>query len=69
MTGRRLGLAVLLLAAPAFADIKIGVYGPFTGGSAGMGVSMRNGVEMAAEEINKSGGILGQKVDLVMRDD
>jgi branched-chain amino acid transport system substrate-binding protein len=69
MTGRGLGLAVLLLAAPAFADIKIGVYGPFTGGSAGMGVSMRNGVQMAAEEINKSGGILGQKVDLVLRDD
>jgi branched-chain amino acid transport system substrate-binding protein len=69
MTGRRLGLAVLLLAAPASADIKIGVYGPYTGGSAGMGVSMRNGVQMAAEEINKSGGILGQKVDLILRDD
>jgi branched-chain amino acid transport system substrate-binding protein len=69
MTGRRLGLAVLLWAAPALADIKIGVYGPFTGGSAGMGVSMRNGVEMAAEEINKAGGILGQKVELVLRDD
>jgi branched-chain amino acid transport system substrate-binding protein len=69
MTGRRLGLAVLLVAAPALADIKIGVYGPFTGGSAGMGVSMRNGADMAAEEINKAGGILGQKVVLVERDD
>ncbi len=69
MTGRRLGLSVLLLAAPALADIKIGVYGPFTGGSAGMGVSMRNGADMAAEEINKAGGILGQKVVLVERDD
>jgi len=64
-----LGLAVLLVAAPALADIKIGVYGPFTGGSAGMGVSMRNGADMAAEEINKAGGILGQKVVLVERDD
>src|SRR5271169_4892561 len=69
MTGRRLGLAVLLLAAPALAEVKIGVYGPFTGGSAGVGLSMRNGVEMAAEEINKAGGILGQPVVLVMRDD
>ena len=69
MTGKRLGLAVLLVAAPAVADIKVGVYGPFTGGSAGMGVSMRNGAEMAAEEINKAGGILGQKVVLVERDD
>ena len=66
---RRLGLLVLLLAAPALAEVRIGVYGPFTGGSAGMGVSMRNGVEMAAEEINKAGGILGQPVVLVMRDD
>jgi branched-chain amino acid transport system substrate-binding protein len=63
------GLGALLLTAPAFADIKIGVYGPYTGGSAGMGVSMRNGVEMAAEEINKAGGVLGQKIVLVMRDD
>ncbi len=69
MTGRRLGLAVLLLAAPAFADIKVGVYSPFTGGAAGMGISMRNGVEMAADEINRAGGILGQQVVLVMRDD
>jgi branched-chain amino acid transport system substrate-binding protein len=69
MTGRCLGLAVLLLAAPAFADIKVGVYSPFTGGAAGVGLSMRNGVEMAAEEINRAGGILGQPVVLVMRDD
>src|SRR5271169_3841758 len=69
MTGRRLGLAVLLLAAPALAEVKIGVYGPFTGGSAGVGLSMRNGVEMAAEEINRAGGILGQPAVLVLRDD
>jgi len=61
--------AALLMAAPALADIKVGVYGPFTGGSAGMGVSMRNGVEQAAEEINVKGGIMGQKVVLVKRDD
>lgn len=59
----------LLFAAPAYAQLKVGVYGPFTGGSAGMGVSMRNGAQLAAEEINKSGGILGQQVQLVMRDD
>jgi branched-chain amino acid transport system substrate-binding protein len=61
--------AALLLAAPALADIKVGVYGPYTGGSAGMGVSMRNGVEQAADEINAKGGIMGQKVVLVKRDD
>ena len=38
--------------------IKVGVFGPFTGGSAPMGVSMRNGVQIAIDEINASGGIL-----------
>jgi branched-chain amino acid transport system substrate-binding protein len=50
-------------------DIKIGVYGPFTGGSAPMGVSMRNGVQIAIEEINAAGGVLGRKVVMVDRDD
>src|SRR5262245_22787176 len=50
-------------------DIKVGVYGPFTGGSAPMGVSMRNGVQIAIDEINAAGGILGRKVVMVDRDD
>jgi branched-chain amino acid transport system substrate-binding protein len=50
-------------------DIKVGVYGPFTGGSAPMGVSMRNGVTIAVDQINGAGGILGRKVVIVDRDD
>ena len=49
--------------------IKIGVDGPFTGGSSSMGVSMRDGVRMATDEINKAGGVLGRKLVLVERDD
>ena len=49
--------------------IKIGVYGPFTGGSSPMGASMRDGARLAAEEINAKGGILGKKIELVERDD
>ncbi|MBC7415699.1 MAG: ABC transporter substrate-binding protein [Herminiimonas sp.] len=49
--------------------IKIGVSGPFTGGSAPMGVSMRDGVKLAAKEINDKGGILGRKIELIERDD
>ena len=49
--------------------IKIGVDGPFTGGSSSMGVSMRDGVRLAVEEINLSGGVLGRKLQLVERDD
>ncbi len=49
--------------------IKIGVSGPFTGGSAAMGESMRNGIRLAAEEINGIGGINGKKIELIERDD
>lgn len=63
--------AVLGFAAGAYAadPIKIGVSGPFTGGSSSMGVSMRDGVRLAAEEINKAGGVLGRRLQLVERDD
>ncbi|MBD8529467.1 MULTISPECIES: ABC transporter substrate-binding protein [unclassified Massilia] len=49
--------------------IKIGVSGPFTGGSAPMGVSMRDGVKLAVNEINAAGGVLGRKIQLIERDD
>jgi len=49
--------------------IKIGVSGPYTGGSSSMGVSMRDGVRLATDEINKAGGILGKKIQLIERDD
>ena len=63
--------ACTLATAGAFAQdtIKIGVIGPFTGGSSSMGVSMRDGVRLAAKEINASGGVLGKKIELVERDD
>jgi branched-chain amino acid transport system substrate-binding protein len=49
--------------------IKIGVTGPYTGGSSSMGVSMRDGVKLAVAEINKAGGVLGKQIQLVERDD
>ena len=49
--------------------IKIGVSGPFTGGSSSMGVSMRDGVKLAIDEINKAGGVLGRPLEGVYRDD
>ncbi len=50
-------------------QIKIGVFGPFTGGSAPMGLSMRNGVQVAIDQINADGGVLGKKFVMVDRDD
>jgi branched-chain amino acid transport system substrate-binding protein len=62
-------LASLSFTVLAADPIKIGVAGPFTGGSSSMGVSMRDGVRLAAEEINKAGGVLGRQIQLVERDD
>ncbi|TFW19053.1 amino acid ABC transporter substrate-binding protein [Massilia arenosa] len=64
------GLAVgFAMAASAAEPIKIGVSGPFTGGSAPMGVSMRDGVRLAVAEVNAKGGVLGRQIQLVERDD
>ena len=59
------------LAWRAFAadPIEIAVIGPFTGGSAPMGVSMLHGIRLAADEINRSGGVLGREIVLLERDD
>ena len=61
--------AAMLSTGAYAADIKVGVIGPFTGGSASMGVSMRDGVRLAAKEINAAGGVDGNKIVLVERDD
>jgi branched-chain amino acid transport system substrate-binding protein len=63
------GAVALSTAALAADPIKIGVDGPFTGGSSSMGVSMRDGVRLAIAEINKSGGVLGRQLQAVERDD
>jgi branched-chain amino acid transport system substrate-binding protein len=61
--------ATQALPAQAADPIKVGLSGPFTGGSASMGVSMRDGVKLAVAEINKAGGVLGRPILLVERDD
>ncbi|KQP58203.1 MULTISPECIES: ABC transporter substrate-binding protein [unclassified Methylobacterium] len=61
--------ALGLTPAQAADPIKIGVTGPYTGGSSAMGVSMRDAARLAAAEINKGGGVLGRPLLLVERDD
>ena len=69
----RLAIAALALSAIQCAyaaePYKIGVSGPFTGGSAPMGISMRDGVRLAAAELNAIGGINGHKIILIEKDD
>jgi branched-chain amino acid transport system substrate-binding protein len=62
-------LALLAAVSEATEPIKVGVSGPFTGGSNPMGIAMRDGIRLAAREINETGGILGRPVLLVERDD
>ncbi len=69
MSFSAVALACSMSLAHAADPIKIGVSGPFTGGSSSMGVSMRDGVRLAADEINKAGGVLGRPLLLVERDD
>jgi branched-chain amino acid transport system substrate-binding protein len=71
---QRLSLALafglgLAFADPASAQIKLGVAGPLTGGSAAFGAQLKNGTEQAVEDINAAGGILGQKIQLYVGDD
>lgn len=49
--------------------IRIGFSGGITGRYSDLGVSGRNGVMLAVEEINRAGGIQGRQVELIIRDD
>ncbi len=66
-------LGALALPASAADTIKIAITGPFTGGSAPMGASMRDGAKLAIAELNAAGGIAvgGKKlkIEAIERDD
>ena len=49
--------------------IKIGVASPYTGDYAQFGDYTKDGVELAVEEINKAGGVLGKPIQIVYGDD
>lgn len=49
--------------------IKIGVASPFTGDYAQFGEYTKDGVELAVEEINAAGGVLGKPIEIVYGDD
>src|SRR5688572_29081807 len=56
------------IAGGASAQIKIGVIQPLTGAAAASGNYVMNGAKIAADEINAKGGVLGQKIELVIED-
>jgi branched-chain amino acid transport system substrate-binding protein len=73
---RRLLLAgaalVLTAAVPAFAaddTVKLGLVAAMSGQSAKSGEAIVRGLSLAIDEINAKGGLLGKKVELLVRDD
>ncbi len=51
------------------AEITIGSAGPLSGQWTGTGEQQRRGVEMAVADLNSRGGVLGQRVRLIVVDD
>jgi branched-chain amino acid transport system substrate-binding protein len=69
---KSLGVATMLalaVSAQAAETIKLGVTEPMTGPAADFGIDAYRGMQMAVDEINGRGGIKGQKLELVLRDD
>jgi branched-chain amino acid transport system substrate-binding protein len=50
-------------------EILIGEYGSLTGTTATFGISTMNGIEMALDEVNQNGGLLGKTVRVIVEDD
>lgn len=48
---------------------KIGGIGPLTGDAASYGISVKNGAQIAVDEINEAGGVNGMKFELLFEDD
>jgi branched-chain amino acid transport system substrate-binding protein len=50
-------------------EILIGEYASLTGSEATFGISSDNGLKLAVDEVNSSGGVLGKKIKLITYDD
>ncbi|MEO6392536.1 MAG: ABC transporter substrate-binding protein [Pyrinomonadaceae bacterium] len=54
---------------PGTVPIRIGLFFDMTGRTASFGVASVNGIRMATDEINQSGGVLGRPIELIVLDD
>ena len=63
-----LGAALAVAPASAQDTIKIGVSQPLTGAFAASGNYVAQGAKIAEDDINKAGGVLGKKIQLVIED-
>lgn len=58
----------LLTAIPATAQTTIGAVIPLSGASATQGEDQRRGIELAVEEVNAAGGVLGKPLKVILED-
>lgn len=63
--------ALMVFSVPGFASdtVKIGVGGVISGDLAPYGISALRGAEIAIDDLNAKGGILGKKIELLIGDD
>ena len=71
---RRIAIALtltlsLFASMPLCAEIRVAAAGPVTGQLAGLGEQMLAGARQAVADINEAGGVLGEKLELVIGDD
>ena len=59
----------MLASAPVHADITLVAQGSVTGQDATSGEQLENGAQAAVDAVNAAGGILGQKLKLLVKDD
>jgi branched-chain amino acid transport system substrate-binding protein len=67
-----LGLVLVLLAgrpAGAQESVKLGLIDPLTGGMSFYGQSLQRGAQLAIDDANAKGGLLGKKIELTAEDD
>lgn len=62
-------LLVVAVSCSSRKPIKIGVAVELSGSRGTIGLAIRNGAEMAADQINAEGGINGRPIELLVRDD
>jgi branched-chain amino acid transport system substrate-binding protein len=63
------GLSMLGCFGRAAEPLKIGIVAPLTGPAAESGRYQTQGAKLAADEVNKAGGVLGRPIELVIEDE
>ncbi|RDI53836.1 ABC transporter substrate-binding protein [Microvirga subterranea] len=71
--GSATALGTMSLGGRVFAQdsgpIRIGLLAPITGFAPDLGRDVKIGAEIAVEQLNKAGGVMGRPVELIVRDD